>query len=133
MEVFVEGDDHRDRGGQGLVVVAFGQGRGKLGLGFRGFHEHEARRAAVGGGRAPLEQLVQRLQLAVVDRFIKEGVLGAGGTEQLIERSIVKDVGHEASGNKGNRSRIGYRGRATARSAKAGSVECRDSCNTQPD
>eukprot|EP01092_Planopodium_desertum_P012073 TRINITY_DN56470_c0_g1_i1.p3 TRINITY_DN56470_c0_g1~~TRINITY_DN56470_c0_g1_i1.p3 ORF type:complete len:142 (+),score=45.52 TRINITY_DN56470_c0_g1_i1:2-427(+) len=94
VEVLVEGHDDGDRGSQGLVVVAFGQGRGQLGLGFGRLHEHEARRAAVGGGRAPLQQVVQGVQLGVFDRLVEEGVLGTGSAEQLVQCSSVERVGH---------------------------------------
>ena len=126
--------DQGVKNGHGLVVVAFGQGRGQLGLGFLRGDEDEAGRRGVGGGRAPLHQVVQFLQQAGRDRLVEEGVLGTGGTEQLVKRSIVEHVGHEASENtdeEGIPQAVRYRIRCAARSAKAGSVECRDCCNTQ--
>ncbi|KAG0733938.1 hypothetical protein G6F23_012864 [Rhizopus arrhizus] len=75
-------------------MVAFGQGRGQLGLGFLRGDEDEAGRRGVGRGRAPLHQVVQFLQQAGRDRLVEEGVLGTGSAEQLIEGSSVERVGH---------------------------------------
>ncbi|MCY1464538.1 hypothetical protein D9M71_825710 [compost metagenome] len=116
MEVLVEGHDDGDRGGQGLVVVAFGQRRCQLGLGFGRLHEHEARRAAVGGGRAPLQQVVQSVQLRVFDRLVEESVLGTGGAEQLVQCSSVERVGHRWISRAAKVSARGRRG-AERRSA----------------
>nr|WP_288405462.1 hypothetical protein [uncultured Deinococcus sp.] len=127
VEILVEADNDGDRCGQGLVVVAFGQCRGQLGLGLRRLHEHEARRAAVGGGRAPLHQLVQGVQLGVFHRRVEEGVLGTGSAEQLVQCSSVERVGHRwiSRAAKGSQCPRATRGEKTIRS-----VECRACGNT---
>jgi hypothetical protein len=95
VEVQVVGDDDHAGRGHGLGAVALVQGRFELGFGFGRFHEHEARRAAVGGGRAQLEQLVQALQGGVVD-LAGKGVVGAGLAEQLVE-GVGGQRGHRIS------------------------------------
>ena len=91
MEVLVATDDHGDRRGHGLLVVAFIQRRAQFGLGLGRFDEHEARRRGVGLGRTELQQVVQLAQRVVTDLATK-GVVGARGAEQLVKRGIVQHI-----------------------------------------
>src|SRR5690606_14822858 len=83
-EIQVVADDHRHRGGQGLVQIALAQRRLQPLLGLGRTHEHEARRAHVGTGGAPLEHVVELAQ-GVLSHLAAEHVVGAGGAEQAVE------------------------------------------------
>ena len=72
------------RRGHRLLVVAFVERGPELRLGFGRLHEHEARRAGVGGGRAELQQVVEPVQGVVAD-LAAEARCRCGPAEQLVE------------------------------------------------
>ena len=85
VEFRVVGHDRRHRRGHGLLQVAARQRRRQLLLRLLRAQEQEARRRAVGRGRAHLQQVVQCPQFVVGDRLVGELVVGARLAEQQVE------------------------------------------------
>jgi hypothetical protein len=88
VEGYVHADDRCHRRGAGLGDVAAREAIEQLCLGRRRADEDDSRRRAVGRGRRPLHQVVDRVQLEVADRFVGEAVVGAGFGEELFGAEV---------------------------------------------
>ena len=97
----VESHDGSDRCGHGFLGIASAECRFQPGLGLSALDKHQPQRLAVQRGRAPLEQLVQLVQLIVADHLRGKAVDGAGAAKGLVQRR---------RGNRsGNGNRSGHR------------------------
>ena len=92
IEIEIVADDGADRRLHRLVPVAFGEMRLEPLLGLGRFHEHEAGRAAIGRGRAELQEIDDTVQQLVGDVAVLPGVMGARRAKQLVETGLGKSL-----------------------------------------
>jgi hypothetical protein len=96
VELQVVRNDDRAGRGERLVQIARRQ-RQRQPLARRAREQKdEARRLRVGGGRTHLHQVVERAHVGF-GHFATEGIVGAGGAEQLVEGGGI-DGGHGCPG-----------------------------------
>ena len=88
-ELEIMGEDRRDRRGDGLVAIAFGQEGLEARLRLRVPDECDPRWLAVGARRAELGEIHHLLEQAVRHLFVEEFVVRARGAEELVERGAV--------------------------------------------
>ncbi len=94
VELVVRGQDRDQRGGGRLGPVALRHVRDQALAGLGGADQRDAQRRLVEGGRAVLDQVVDRLHLLVGHRLVGEGVRGAGLAEQQVLGGGVKNERH---------------------------------------
>ena len=94
VELRIVADDRGYGGGHGFLQIALGESGGELFLRLPRLHENNARRAAVGAGRAPFHQLVETMQHLVRNGLVEPCVMRARMTENDIERVVAQHAAH---------------------------------------
>jgi len=116
VEGVVGGHDRRDRGGHGLLDIAFRKRLAQFCLSLGTAHENDAQGLAIGTGRAELGQIVGLLQQGIGDRLVQPGIgrtsVGSGIAEDPVQRSIVQRHRHQDSwvGNCGSLASYSFAG-----------------------